>query len=143
MTWLPTDTLKDLKRWKEKWTLTSWNIIHIRFMLTRLVLCRYFQYKQLWEMFKLPGEKDRRTLRLEIKVWRRKCVNIYSQVSPTVLGAVLLSNSCTHCSCMLAVCVTCDTSLNLQHVRNKHACIQFNVFLLLFSRNDLHTSLHQ
>lgn len=28
---------------------------------------KYFQYKQLWEMFKLPGEKDRRHLRLEIK----------------------------------------------------------------------------
>uniref|UniRef100_A0A3Q3KYT9 HYLS1 centriolar and ciliogenesis associated n=1 Tax=Mastacembelus armatus TaxID=205130 RepID=A0A3Q3KYT9_9TELE len=28
---------------------------------------RYFQYKQLWDMFKLPGEKDRRALRQEIK----------------------------------------------------------------------------
>ncbi|XP_059190774.1 centriolar and ciliogenesis-associated protein HYSL1 [Centropristis striata] len=28
---------------------------------------KYFQYKQLWEMFKLPGEQDRRALRLEIK----------------------------------------------------------------------------
>nr|XP_046230837.1 sarcoplasmic reticulum histidine-rich calcium-binding protein isoform X1 [Scatophagus argus] len=30
-------------------------------------VAKYFQYKQLWEMFKLPGEKDRRALRLEIK----------------------------------------------------------------------------
>ncbi|KAE8300591.1 Hydrolethalus syndrome protein 1-like protein [Larimichthys crocea] len=30
-------------------------------------VAKYFQYKQLWEMFKLPGEKDRRHLRLEIK----------------------------------------------------------------------------
>lgn len=28
---------------------------------------KYFQYKQFWEMFKLPGEKDRRSLRWEIK----------------------------------------------------------------------------
>ncbi|XP_069545554.1 centriolar and ciliogenesis-associated protein HYLS1 [Brachyistius frenatus] len=28
---------------------------------------KYFQYKQLWEMFKLPGEKDRRAVRWEIK----------------------------------------------------------------------------
>lgn len=31
-------------------------------------LCRYFQYKQLWDMFKLPGENDRKALRWEIKV---------------------------------------------------------------------------
>lgn len=30
-------------------------------------VAKYFQYKQFWEMFKLPGEKDRRSLRLEIK----------------------------------------------------------------------------
>ncbi|XP_038568342.1 hydrolethalus syndrome protein 1 isoform X1 [Micropterus salmoides] len=30
-------------------------------------VAKYFQYKQLWEMFKLPGEKDRRDLRWEIK----------------------------------------------------------------------------
>ncbi|XP_041820405.1 hydrolethalus syndrome protein 1 [Chelmon rostratus] len=30
-------------------------------------VAKYFQYKQLWDMFKLPGEKDRRALRLEIK----------------------------------------------------------------------------
>ncbi|XP_056228788.1 centriolar and ciliogenesis-associated protein HYLS1 isoform X2 [Seriola aureovittata] len=30
-------------------------------------VAKYFQYKQLWEMFKLPGEKDRRALRLEMK----------------------------------------------------------------------------
>ncbi|XP_047433751.1 hydrolethalus syndrome protein 1 homolog isoform X4 [Mugil cephalus] len=30
-------------------------------------VAKYFQYKQLWEMFKLPGEKDRRSLRWEIK----------------------------------------------------------------------------
>lgn len=30
-------------------------------------VAKYFQYKQLWEMFKLPGEKDRRALRSEIK----------------------------------------------------------------------------
>ncbi|XP_018528084.1 centriolar and ciliogenesis-associated protein HYLS1 [Lates calcarifer] len=30
-------------------------------------VAKYFQYKQLWEMFKLPGEKDRRALRWEIK----------------------------------------------------------------------------
>ncbi|XP_051239637.1 centriolar and ciliogenesis-associated protein HYSL1 isoform X2 [Dicentrarchus labrax] len=30
-------------------------------------VAKYFQYKQLWEMFKLPGENDRRTLRLDIK----------------------------------------------------------------------------
>uniref|UniRef100_A0A3P8S765 Centriolar and ciliogenesis-associated protein HYLS1 C-terminal domain-containing protein n=1 Tax=Amphiprion percula TaxID=161767 RepID=A0A3P8S765_AMPPE len=28
---------------------------------------KYFEYKQFWEMFKLPGEKDRRALRWEIK----------------------------------------------------------------------------
>ncbi|KAG7220297.1 hypothetical protein INR49_018289 [Caranx melampygus] len=28
---------------------------------------RYFQYKQLWDVFKLPGESDRRALRSEIK----------------------------------------------------------------------------
>ncbi|XP_076585311.1 centriolar and ciliogenesis-associated protein HYSL1 isoform X2 [Chaetodon auriga] len=30
-------------------------------------VAKYFQYKQLWDMYKLPGEKDRRALRLEIK----------------------------------------------------------------------------
>ncbi|XP_029284220.1 hydrolethalus syndrome protein 1 [Cottoperca gobio] len=30
-------------------------------------VAKYFQYKQLWEMFKLPGEQDRRALRSEIK----------------------------------------------------------------------------
>lgn len=30
-------------------------------------VAKYFQYKQLWEMFKLSGEKDRRALRWEIK----------------------------------------------------------------------------
>uniref|UniRef100_UPI0037E93DE0 centriolar and ciliogenesis-associated protein HYLS1 n=1 Tax=Semicossyphus pulcher TaxID=241346 RepID=UPI0037E93DE0 len=30
-------------------------------------VAKYFQYKQLWEMFKLPGETDRRALRREIK----------------------------------------------------------------------------
>uniref|UniRef100_A0A3Q3WZB3 Centriolar and ciliogenesis-associated protein HYLS1 C-terminal domain-containing protein n=1 Tax=Mola mola TaxID=94237 RepID=A0A3Q3WZB3_MOLML len=30
-------------------------------------VAKYFQYKQLWDMFKLPGERDRRALRLEIK----------------------------------------------------------------------------
>ncbi|XP_074555381.1 centriolar and ciliogenesis-associated protein HYLS1 [Halichoeres trimaculatus] len=30
-------------------------------------VAKYFQYKQLWEMFKLPGESDRRALRQEIK----------------------------------------------------------------------------
>ncbi|XP_026216504.1 hydrolethalus syndrome protein 1 [Anabas testudineus] len=30
-------------------------------------VAKYFQYKQLWEMFKLPGEKDRRALRWEIR----------------------------------------------------------------------------
>ncbi|XP_042372587.1 hydrolethalus syndrome protein 1 isoform X2 [Plectropomus leopardus] len=30
-------------------------------------VAKYFQYKQLWEMFKLPGETDRRALRVEIK----------------------------------------------------------------------------
>ncbi|XP_034543961.1 hydrolethalus syndrome protein 1 homolog isoform X2 [Notolabrus celidotus] len=30
-------------------------------------VAKYFQYKQLWEMFKLPGETDRRVLRQEIK----------------------------------------------------------------------------
>lgn len=30
-------------------------------------VAKYFQYKQLWDMFKLPGEKDRRALRWEIK----------------------------------------------------------------------------
>uniref|UniRef100_A0A3Q1EV89 HYLS1 centriolar and ciliogenesis associated n=1 Tax=Acanthochromis polyacanthus TaxID=80966 RepID=A0A3Q1EV89_9TELE len=28
---------------------------------------KYFEYKQFWEMFKLPGERDRRALRWEIK----------------------------------------------------------------------------
>uniref|UniRef100_A0A3Q0RWJ1 HYLS1 centriolar and ciliogenesis associated n=1 Tax=Amphilophus citrinellus TaxID=61819 RepID=A0A3Q0RWJ1_AMPCI len=31
-------------------------------------VAKYFQYKQLWETFKLSGEKDRRALRWEIKV---------------------------------------------------------------------------
>ncbi|XP_068607541.1 centriolar and ciliogenesis-associated protein HYLS1 [Brachionichthys hirsutus] len=30
-------------------------------------VAKYFQYKQFWEMFKLPGETDRRALRLEVK----------------------------------------------------------------------------
>ncbi|XP_020495300.1 centriolar and ciliogenesis-associated protein HYSL1 isoform X3 [Labrus bergylta] len=30
-------------------------------------VAKYFHYKQLWEMFKLPGETDRRVLRREIK----------------------------------------------------------------------------
>ncbi|XP_074487394.1 centriolar and ciliogenesis-associated protein HYLS1 isoform X2 [Sebastes fasciatus] len=30
-------------------------------------VAKYFRYKQLWEMFKLPGETDRRALRWEIK----------------------------------------------------------------------------
>ncbi|XP_028313539.1 hydrolethalus syndrome protein 1 isoform X2 [Gouania willdenowi] len=30
-------------------------------------VARYFQYKQLWDMFKCPGEADRRALRWEIK----------------------------------------------------------------------------
>ncbi|XP_073334877.1 centriolar and ciliogenesis-associated protein HYSL1 [Pagrus major] len=30
-------------------------------------VAKYFQYKQLWDMFKLPGEQDRRAVRLEIK----------------------------------------------------------------------------
>ncbi|KAM9362941.1 centriolar and ciliogenesis-associated protein HYLS1 [Symphorus nematophorus] len=30
-------------------------------------VAKYFQYKQLWEMFKLPGETDRKAIRLEIK----------------------------------------------------------------------------
>lgn len=30
--------------------------------------CRYFQYKRLWDVFKLPGEADRTALRLEMKV---------------------------------------------------------------------------
>ncbi|KAM3623357.1 uncharacterized protein V6R79_010128 [Siganus canaliculatus] len=30
-------------------------------------VAKYFQYKQLWDLFKAPGEKDRRGLRLEIK----------------------------------------------------------------------------
>ncbi|XP_072239697.1 centriolar and ciliogenesis-associated protein HYLS1 [Leuresthes tenuis] len=30
-------------------------------------VAKYFQYKQLWDMFKLPGEKDRKSLRWEIK----------------------------------------------------------------------------
>ncbi|CAF90560.1 unnamed protein product, partial [Tetraodon nigroviridis] len=29
--------------------------------------CKYFQYKRLWDVFKLPGEADRAALRLEIK----------------------------------------------------------------------------
>ncbi|XP_065808462.1 aspartic and glutamic acid-rich protein isoform X2 [Labrus bergylta] len=31
-------------------------------------VAKYFHYKQLWEMFKLPGETDRRVLRREIKL---------------------------------------------------------------------------
>ncbi|KAM7008981.1 uncharacterized protein hyls1 isoform 2-T2 [Tautogolabrus adspersus] len=31
-------------------------------------VAKYFQYKQLWEIFKLPGETDRRALRREIKL---------------------------------------------------------------------------
>ncbi|KAM9770835.1 centriolar and ciliogenesis-associated protein HYLS1 isoform 1-T3 [Menidia menidia] len=30
-------------------------------------VAKYFQYKQLWDMFKLPGEADRKALRWEIK----------------------------------------------------------------------------
>lgn len=30
-------------------------------------VAKYFKYKQLWEMFQLPGEKDRRSLRWEIQ----------------------------------------------------------------------------
>nr|XP_019961978.1 PREDICTED: hydrolethalus syndrome protein 1 [Paralichthys olivaceus]XP_019961979.1 PREDICTED: hydrolethalus syndrome protein 1 [Paralichthys olivaceus] len=30
-------------------------------------VAKYFQYKQFWETFKLPGEKDRRALRWEIR----------------------------------------------------------------------------
>uniref|UniRef100_A0A3P9IJ02 Si:dkey-23f9.4 n=1 Tax=Oryzias latipes TaxID=8090 RepID=A0A3P9IJ02_ORYLA len=30
-------------------------------------VAKYFEYKQLWEMFKLPGEKDRKALRWEIR----------------------------------------------------------------------------
>lgn len=30
-------------------------------------VARYFQYKQIWDMFKCPGETDRRALRWEIK----------------------------------------------------------------------------
>lgn len=30
-------------------------------------VAKYFHYKQLWEMFQLPGEKDRRALRWEIR----------------------------------------------------------------------------
>uniref|UniRef100_A0A3Q3AK30 HYLS1 centriolar and ciliogenesis associated n=1 Tax=Kryptolebias marmoratus TaxID=37003 RepID=A0A3Q3AK30_KRYMA len=30
-------------------------------------VAKYFQYKQIWEMFKLPGESDRKALRREIK----------------------------------------------------------------------------
>ncbi|KAM9856658.1 centriolar and ciliogenesis-associated protein HYLS1 isoform 1-T2 [Aulostomus maculatus] len=30
-------------------------------------VAKYFEYKQLWEMFKAPGERDRRALRREIK----------------------------------------------------------------------------
>lgn len=37
-------------------------------LLHALHLRRYFQYKQLWDVFKLPGEADRKALRLEIKV---------------------------------------------------------------------------
>uniref|UniRef100_A0A8C6U0M4 Centriolar and ciliogenesis-associated protein HYLS1 C-terminal domain-containing protein n=1 Tax=Neogobius melanostomus TaxID=47308 RepID=A0A8C6U0M4_9GOBI len=33
----------------------------------RSSLCRYFQYKQLWDLFKLPGENDRKALRWEIR----------------------------------------------------------------------------
>ncbi|XP_024146021.1 hydrolethalus syndrome protein 1 homolog isoform X4 [Oryzias melastigma] len=30
-------------------------------------VAKYFEYKQIWEMFKLPGEKDRKALRWEIR----------------------------------------------------------------------------
>ncbi|XP_037546546.1 hydrolethalus syndrome protein 1 [Nematolebias whitei] len=30
-------------------------------------VAKYFQYKQIWDMFKLPGERDRKALRWEIK----------------------------------------------------------------------------
>lgn len=30
-------------------------------------VAKYFQYKQLWDMFKLPGENDRKALRWEIR----------------------------------------------------------------------------
>ena len=52
-------------------------------------LCRYFQYKQFWEMFKLPGENDRRGLRLEIKVnnvFSRKTKFNFHKVFKYLLG---------------------------------------------------------
>lgn len=47
---------------KAELLLWSWPF----FMVSHL--CRYFQYKRVWDMFKLPGEADRTALRLEIKV---------------------------------------------------------------------------
>lgn len=49
-------------------------------------LCRYFQYKQLWDMFKLPGERDRRALRLEIKVCKHIVRNKIFKVRYPVLS---------------------------------------------------------
>ncbi|XP_041838768.1 hydrolethalus syndrome protein 1 homolog isoform X2 [Melanotaenia boesemani] len=38
-------------------------------------VARYFQYKQIWEKFKPPGEKDRRALRSEIKARKHICLS--------------------------------------------------------------------
>uniref|UniRef100_A0A3B4XMH5 HYLS1 centriolar and ciliogenesis associated n=1 Tax=Seriola lalandi dorsalis TaxID=1841481 RepID=A0A3B4XMH5_SERLL len=46
-------------------------------------VAKYFQYKQLWEMFKLPGEKDRRALRLEMKPKPRRVYVPNTYIVPT------------------------------------------------------------
>ncbi|KAF3852748.1 hypothetical protein F7725_006103 [Dissostichus mawsoni] len=46
-------------------------------------VAKYFHYKQLWEMFKLPGESDRRAIRMEIKPKPRRVFVPNSYVVPT------------------------------------------------------------
>ncbi|XP_013857244.1 hydrolethalus syndrome protein 1 [Austrofundulus limnaeus] len=50
---------------------------------------KYFQYKQMWEMFKLPGESDRKALRWEIKE------RLAYQPPPPKPGRVYLPNTYT------------------------------------------------
>ncbi|XP_077426503.1 uncharacterized protein hyls1 isoform X2 [Vanacampus margaritifer] len=46
-------------------------------------VARYFQYKQLWDEFKLPGERDHRELRWEIRPKVRRSLAANSYVVPT------------------------------------------------------------
>ncbi|XP_038144087.1 uncharacterized protein si:dkey-23f9.4 isoform X2 [Cyprinodon tularosa] len=46
-------------------------------------VAKYFQYKQMWEMFQLSGEKDRKALRWEIKPRPRRVYVPNTYVIPT------------------------------------------------------------